>query len=222
MVGSRGHHGYPQPVDGYETIVYATCCQRCGIHGPQVAPFRFKRSTLAAHSSFLQLNWVFDAFFVRKEVALGMTEAGITGVSYGPALDHQTGEELADRVQLLMETIACAETSHLPVVTCRANNEESKWSFHAGEKRYSPETPYCGRMKNHAPSSLAIHPDALKKAPDLFQTEEWFGSGGEAHRLTIGSERFVRLVRELSWRGLRFERVLQEGFSERHFHMGGP
>ncbi len=222
MVGARGHHGYPQPEDDYLTTVYSTCCLRCGIHGPQIAPFRFKRSAVAAHSSFLQLNWVFDAFFVRKEVALGITEAGITGISYSPALDHRTGEELADRVQLLMPTIACAETSQLPVVTCRANNEESKWSMDTGEKRYSPETPYCGRVKHHAPSSLAVHPDALKNAPDLFQTEEWFGSGGEAHRLTVGSARFVNLVRDLKWRGLQFRRVLQEGFSERNFLWDKP
>jgi hypothetical protein len=191
-----------------------------------VAPFRLKPSNLAAHSSFLQLNWVFDAFFVRKEVALGMTEAGITGVSYGPALDHRTGDELVDRVQMCLGTVSCAETSRLPHVTCRQNNEEyvtlmAKFPNSVpASMSHPPETPFCGRVKHHQPTSFVIHPDAIENAPDLFQTEEWFGSGCEAHRLTLASERFIQLTRERGWRGLQFDRARQEGFSERDFRVG--
>jgi hypothetical protein len=55
----------------------------------------------------------------------------------------------------------------------------------------------------------------LKDAPDMFQTVEWFGSGAAAFRLTLASERFVKLVRERRWKGLVFDRVKQNGWSER-------
>src|SRR5262249_48797518 len=110
-MGARGQHGYPQPEDDYEELVYADSCLRCGIHDRQVAPFSIKRSQRAPHSHFFQLNWVFDAFFVHPEVIANIEAARITGVSFGPVLDHRTGHELSDRVQLVISAIVpCAET----------------------------------------------------------------------------------------------------------------
>ena len=211
-----GHHGYPQPDDSYEKLVYAQCCLRCGIHGNQSGPFRLGRSQRAPHSSFMQLNWVFDAFFVTREVAAGIRAAGISGVSFGPVLDHRSGNALGDRVQLLVsEVIACVEATDFSTVTCRPNNEESavlaivrSGMMGAGEPRFPPSTPYCGGVKYHPPKkALAINPDALRNAPDIFQSGEWFGSGCSAHRTTLASERFVALVNERGWRGLEFRRA---------------
>lgn len=217
-VNAQGHHGYPQPEDEYHRLVYSNYCLRCGISGPQIAPFRFKRSQRTEHSDFRQLNWVFDAFFVTPEIAANLEISTITGISFGPVLDHRTGGELGDRVQLhIPKIIRCAETSRLPTVTCRPNNEEEIVfkSFTAGERRYTPETPFCGRVKYHPPTSLAISLEGSGDTPDIFQTEEWFGSGGSAHRLTLASERFVALVRQHGWRGLAFDRVRESGVSER-------
>lgn len=215
-VSAQGHHGYPQPQDSYGKLVYSSHCLRCGIHGEQIAPFRFKPQR-AAHLSFLQLNWVFDVFFVRPEIAADLKTSTITGISFGPALDHRGGRALSERVQLLIPTIVrCAETSRLPTVTCRPNNEESEFeNLGGGEKRYGPSTPYCGRLKSYPPTSLAISLEGLGDLPDLFQTAEWFGSGGSAHRLTLASERFVALVRQHGWSGLEFDRVRDSGTSER-------
>jgi hypothetical protein len=154
---------------------------------------------------------------------------------------HSTNVECPDRVQLVVSTIiACAETSRLPTVTCRPENEEAvslrtmfaKWDkLHKRERPpvLSPELqektrkekewiaaiPYCGRVKFHPPTALALIPDNLKDAPDLFQTAEWFGSGGSAFRLTLASERFVNLARERRWRGLVFHSASPSGWSER-------
>jgi hypothetical protein len=135
----------------------------------------------------------------------------------GPALDHATGKELRDRVQMhFSRIISCAETSRLPVVTCRPDNEEEtllREKFPKLRRRQS-DALYCGRIKHHAPTSLALRAGGPENAPDLFQTEEWFGSGGEAHRLTLASERFAAMVRERGWHGLEF-REARQGFSER-------
>jgi hypothetical protein len=74
----------------------------------------------------MNLNWVVDAFFVAREVANEISRVGITGVSFGPAAVGRDAGELGDRVQMLIPTIvACADTSKLPPVTCRSNNEEA-------------------------------------------------------------------------------------------------
>jgi hypothetical protein len=242
-MGARGHSGYPQPEKNFQYLrmVYAGTCMRCGIFDRQIAPFRFKKSGRASPSGFTQLNWVFDAFFVPPALAEEILKAGISGVSFRPAVFHRANVDCPDRVQMVVSTIIpCAETSRLPTVTCRPENEEvvslratfAKWdqlhkldgpsvlSLELQEKiRKERERiaaiPYCGRVKFHPPTGLALNPDNLKGAPDLFQTAEWFGSGGSAFRLTLASERFVNLVRHRRWKGLVFHSTSQGGWSER-------
>ena len=235
--------GYPQPesVPGYRKAVYSEFCARCGIYGPQKAPLRFKKSTRPPLAGFMQLGWVTDAFFVARQISTQIARAGITGVSFGPAVEGRSGEELGDRVQMLITTtVACAETSQLPPVTCRSNNEEAvsirtmleKWrkerpakttstlapAFQERirkEKVRTAAIPFCGRIKHHSPTSLAIIPNSTDSVPDVIQTAEWFGSGACAFRLTIASRRFVDLVRQCGWKGLEFREIRQGGFSMR-------
>jgi hypothetical protein len=244
QMSARAWQGYPRPGSltnphVYKSVVYSDVCLRCGIHEKQGAPFRFAKSDQKEPSGFMQFNWVADSFFVRRDISQEIVNQGITGVSFGPALDHRTGNELTDRVQILLSTIiACVEASRLPTVTCRPENEEvvafrKKFpppqplpSDHENKRvsrsprmerllRQARALPYCGRVKYHVPPSLALIPDMLKDAPDMFQTVEWFGSGAAAFRLTLASERFVKLVRERRWKGLVFDRVKQNGWSER-------
>lgn len=239
QMSARSSRGYPQPESEFEylSIVYGEPCFHCGTFERQIAPFRFKKS-VGAPSGFTQLNWVYDTFFVPPAILEEITKAGITGFSPGPAVYHHTGEECADRVQLLIPTVvACVETSRLPTVTCRPGNEEvvalratfAKQEPLSQKHVFSPELqehfrkqsekiaaiPYCGRVKYHPPTSLALIPDRLTAAPDLFRTSEWFGSGGSAFRLTLASERFANLVRERRWKGLEFHSASQRGCSER-------
>jgi hypothetical protein len=243
-LGARAHSGYPQPEKQFQYLkmVYAGTCMRCGIFDRQIAPFRFKKSARASPSGFTQLNWVFDAFFVPPSIAEEILEAGIARGSFRPGVFHRANVECPDRVQMVVSTvISCAETSQLPTVTCRPDNEEvlslrakfAKWD--EVQKRGTPSVlspelqeimrkekdrigaiPYCGRVKFHPPTTgLALKPDSLEGAPDLFQTAEWFGSGGSAFRLTLASERFVNLVRDRRWKGLVFHSTSLGGRSER-------
>ncbi len=220
---ARSSQGYPQPEDGYKLATYGDVCLRCGIYERQVAPFRFKKARSSMRPDFLQLNWVFDALFAHPDIAAEIIKLGLTGVSFGPVLDYRTGAELTDRVQILIPTIIpCAETSRLPAVTCRPDNEEEASLRAGGYEGYVLKArevlagvPYCGRIKYHAPDSLVINPESLGSPPDLFQTAEWFGSGGLAYRLTIASDRFATLLRERGWKGLVFRTVNRSGYSVR-------
>jgi hypothetical protein len=239
-VGVRGHSGYPQPEKNFQylNLVYEGPCMRCGIFDRQIAPFRFKKSGRPSPSGFTQLNWVYDAFFVPPSLAQEILKAGITGVSFRPAVFHRGNVACPDRVQVVISTIIpCAETSRLPTVTCKPENEEmvalramfAKWDAVHKPSALSPEAeervrknkeriaaiPYCGRLKFHPPTALVLMRDNLKDTPDLFQTAEWFGSGGSAFRITLASDRFVNLVQERRWKGLVFHSAGCSGWSER-------
>lgn len=223
---ASGHHGYPQPEDDYRSV-YENACPRCGIHGQQIRPFRIHKPGLAQHSAFLQLNWVFDAFFVHREVADTLSRASLTGIAFGPVVDHRSGDEVNDRVQLLIDTaVSCAETTRLFAMTCRPDNEETirlrdtfpTWK--ANFVKFPPET-FCGRTKHHRPSSVGIG-TLPGDIPDVFQTEEWFGSGALAFRLTVASERFAEFVQKQNWRGVEFRKIEQGGLSEPVLSNGSP
>lgn len=216
VIRAKGHHGYPQPENGGWETVYDRFCLRCGRHGRQIAPWRVRGQQVAGHSHFLQLNWLFDEFLVLPNVGARLV-AALSGVALRPVLDHKSGRAIDDRQQLLIETVeSCVEVSQLEVVTCRPDNEESAYEgFGGGEKRYAPDTPFCGSVKHHPPHVVALTRTLTSNA-DLVQSAEWFGSGGVSFSLTLASKRFVHLVRAERWRGLGFEPVLTTGNSLRH------
>src|SRR5262245_53037953 len=87
---ARSLRGYPQPERDmeYRRVVYADKCLRCGIFARQIAPFRLKKASRSSPSGLIQLNWVFDAFFLPPAIAEELLKAGITGLTIGSALDH--------------------------------------------------------------------------------------------------------------------------------------
>src|SRR5262249_37893351 len=124
---ATGHFGYPQPEDRYALETYDSAyCDRCGIGGAQRNAFPFRSEPQVRHSQFLQLNWVFDEFFVRPEVVTGLKEAGITRVAFGPALHSRTGRALETIQQLVILSVlpAALEVVGLQPVTCKPDNEE--------------------------------------------------------------------------------------------------
>jgi hypothetical protein len=177
--------------------------------GVQRIPFRFRSEPKARHSQFLQLNWVFDEFFVRPEVVAGVQQAGITGAAFRPAVYHKTGQILATVQQLMAMTALspALDSFGLQTVTCKPNNEEGPARSDGGELRYPPDYPYCGRVKYHWPKTLRFRREPFGAAPDFVKSSEWFGSGGSAARATLVSERFVGMIEKHHWRGVTWDPV---------------
>ena len=98
-VSARGHHGYPQPEGNgrYISVTYdeTSRCPSCGIGGRQNAPFRLRAEPKARYSQFLQLNWVFDEFFVRSDARQGLEAAGITGIKFAPPVYIRPAHQVA-------------------------------------------------------------------------------------------------------------------------------
>lgn len=176
--------------------------------GVQRRPFRL-RSAKAAHSQFMQLNWVHDEFFVRPVVRETFEAAGITGLAFGPAVRHATGEPLADLEQMMvLGNVAGLVTAGLQTVTCRPDNEEPSWPMRdPSAMRYPLETPYCGRVKYHWPTTLRFRRGAFVGEPDIVKSAEWFGSGGEAAHAVLISARVVEILTAQRWRGVKWSEI---------------
>ena len=75
LLEAQGHHGYPEPDIDYPTVTddLSDYCPICGIGGVQIAPFRLQAEPKASRSQFIQLNWIFDEYFVRESARDGLS-----------------------------------------------------------------------------------------------------------------------------------------------------
>jgi len=215
QISALGHHGYPQPQDGWDQVVYSPDggCERCGIHGKQISPFRLRSEPKAHKSDFVQLNWVFGEFFVRQKARLALEEAGITGFQWLAPVIHRSGEPSADVRQMVIERVLppALSTSDLTFEACRAGAPHPPPG-----PLYPPSRqalPHCGRVKYHRMQRGPLEFDAtcLVDLPDIVKTNEWFGSGGSADRMLLCSSRFRYAVLDNGLRGLDFEPVSTVG-----------
>jgi len=212
VMHALGHHGYPQPDDnfGYKEATYdlSDYCATCGIGATQKAPFRLRADPKAAHSQFLQLNWVFDQYFLRAEARDGIRSQGISGVEFLSPVIHKNGLPSQRVSQLVVtDTLESAlDPSGLQTVTCREHNEE--WlAYGLARANRLKDQVYCGRVKYHLVhrGPLRFVGDAFIGAPDVVRSHEWFGSGASAFNLIVVNQKFHQLVVRSKWRGVYFE-----------------
>ncbi len=211
-VSAKGHHGYPQPEDGYVSSTYDTenLCHRCGVGASQKSPFRLRSEPTMKRTKFLQLNWVFDEYFVLPQVVSGLADAGITGAEFLPPVLHKTGEPCRGVSQMRVKSV-------LPGGLMPPNLEQTVCVSTVGElgsaigsnAKIADSSEYCGRSKyqymHRGP--FMFKRQTFENAPDLVKSREWFGSGTAAHRLVLVSKRFRDLFVSKKWRGLEFEPV---------------
>lgn len=161
------HHGYPQPEqgNGYLAATYdlSEYCELCGVGLRQIAPFRMKAEPKWGRRGILQLNWVFDEFFVTPQVWDEVFAP--SKVSKMPVLNRH-GSELRTVVQLVCDEYVDVLVAGLDVEICER----------------------CGRSK-HAPVVRGMFP-SLADLPvgAMAKTVQWFGSGASAHHRVIASQ----------------------------------
>jgi hypothetical protein len=171
------HHGYPQPdedVFGYRQATYdlTDWCEECGVGMKQRAPFQMKGEPKWGKNVILQLNWVFDEFFVTPEIWSSIFKPFRIGCR---PVTSTKGVELRTVVQLVIE-------EEVGIVT------EGLSSKRCGK---------CGVVK-YLPVTRGPFP-ALKEKPSqaVAKTREYFGSGGRAHKHVLVSQELARaLARE--------------------------
>lgn len=177
------HHGYPQPDEnfGYLRATYdlTEWCDACGIGLKQKAPFQMKGEPKWGRRGILQLNWVFDEYFVTPEV--WSTVFKPRGIACR-VVTNTKGAELKTVVQLVVEETIGIVTEGLTPERCTK----------------------CGRVK-YRPVTRGFFP-ALATEPTaaILKTKEYFGSGAAAHRRVLVSQELRRALVAAKVRGASF------------------
>lgn len=178
------HHGYPQPNEldfGYLRATYdrTDWCEACGIGLRQSAPFQMKREPKWGRRGILQLNWVFDEFFVTPSVWSEVFEP--RGIACRPVTNTK-GVELTTVVQLVVEEEVGIVTDALTPERCAT----------------------CGRVK-YRPHTRGFFP-ALTSTPTraIAKTKEYFGSGAAADRRVLVTQELRRALVAAKVRGASF------------------
>ena len=175
--------GYPQPEDknGYLSATYdlADYCPRCGIGRKQTGPFRFKGSPSLRDNSILQLNWIFDEYFVSPATWEAVFKP--LGIGKRPAVVHSSGLEMGSLFQLDIPHVCDLKlegAGHTDCPSCR-------------RKKYSPI------FRGFLPAPVA--PNAT-----IFKSSQSFGSGALAFKLVMVSADVYRKFREVGLKGAEF------------------
>jgi hypothetical protein len=175
------HHGYPQPDEGhfgYRKATYSVSdfCQPCGIGLKQDAPFQMKSEPRWGRRGILQLNWIFDEFFVTPEIGSAVFRPH--GIGSRPVLDKK-GSVLKTVVQLVVEEEVGLEVEGLASERCAS----------------------CGRIKFLPVVRGPIPPLVNEPSSRMAKTREYFGSGGAADRKVLVSQEVARTMMAAKLRG---------------------
>jgi hypothetical protein len=188
------HWGYPMPADdrAYLRVTYDLreyCCS-CGIGASQHAEFRFDREPAWGNRNILQLNWVFDEYFVKPDV----WEKAFRpfGIPKRSVLSVRTGRVLGTVVQL---DFHCFSASPLSV-----GDSNKETCSRCGRTRCVPH------VRGFFPSPVSSLGNAA-----AFRTREWWGSGCYAARRIVISNPLYKSIRTGGVRGVMFTPLGKRG-----------
>jgi len=127
----------------------------------------------------MQLNWVFDEYFVRPDVWTAVFEP--LGIACRPVTNRR-GIELQTVVQLVVEEEVPLQPAGLPAETCGT----------------------CGRVKYLPVTRGPLPPLRTDPAAPMAKTREYFGSGARAFHKVLVSRPVARSLRDRGVRGASF------------------
>jgi len=181
---ANGHHGYPQPEDdfGYKSITYddSRYCVHCQCGLIQKAPFRLRgEPKWGKRGGFLQLNWVYDQYFVHPEV----WEAYLK--PFGIAV-----REVFSVKGAKLNTVVQIDVPQADISLCMDGQPSTMCTA-------------CGTAKFRIKAGFFPAIESNCDMP-IFKTREYIG-GGAASKPIIVSRAFGAAIRTTKLRGVRFE-----------------
>lgn len=204
---------YPQPENNFNylkaTFELNNYCSVCGIGKIQNAPFRLKSVPKSSSNQFLGLHWVFDAIFVKPEVAQLFIQENIKGISFTHPVLHKSNIEADTILQLHIKTTLEKgfDPYNSKTITCKIKNEENC--------NHDENLNYCNRIKYHHPmiGGYLFDMHIFDPGFEIVQSHEYFGSGASASKLLIVSKRIKNLIENLKLKGLSFTPIVHEKFN---------
>lgn len=185
-----GNFGYPKPEDKWlnTCFTHKNFEPDSGFRYEQIASYRISQNP-RNKKTFVGLHWVFDDLFVRSEIIPVLEMNQIRGWKAWPVMLNQP-DEPSDVVTQLEATSVLDFYSENTTVWKLYDSE-------MGIKKYyrKPDEPviYSSRL--------------LDETMDIVLSREVFGDGHVAARDVLVSRRFVDLIQEHSWTGLRVHPV---------------
>ncbi|MDQ8205891.1 hypothetical protein QEH52_00075 [Coraliomargarita sp. SDUM461003] len=181
-MGASWHHGYPMPDDdfGYLGRTYDLSCYdpKTGIGKLQKAPFQMKAEPVWKKNHLLQLNWIYDVFFVLPEVWESVFKP--LGVECEPVVKYDSGEILKTVVQLKSGGVVPS-----PLELTGFPKEGEKYL--PINKGYFPGASTFKGWSRH-----------------YLQSQEYFGSGASASKAIIVSAEFYSAMKDNKLKGVDF------------------
>jgi len=207
-----GQYQYPQPEDNFnyldKTFDLKYYCSICGIGKIQNNPFRLKKEPKQKNNQFWGLHWEFDSVFVREEAKNIFKRENIQGIDFIPVILNKNNKQIDRFYQLKIETVL--DNGFNPYntikITCKFNNEENT-NKNNNEK-------YCGKIKYHHPriGGHLFDKKIFFEGIDIFMSNEYFGSGGEAHKLIIVSKKTYEIINKNKLKGIEFTPIMHEEY----------
>jgi hypothetical protein len=185
------HHGYPQPDEddfGYLKATYdlRDYCSACGIGKKQIAPFRMKKPPKWGRNSILQMNWVFDEYFLKPDIGESVFQSFDIGLR--PVLLDKTGARIESVVQLEVPALVDLQMGDHPYEVC----------------------PTCQR-KRYPPNITGFFPAPPGMVSPLFKSSQYFGSGARSFRAVLISNELYQRIRQAEVRGIDFQACAASG-----------
>jgi len=182
VIYASSPRGYPEPSDqlGYLKATYdlSEYCHRCGIGGRQIRPFRLK-SRPSLKREMMQLNWVFDEYFVSPEVWSSVFAPH--SIDCWPVVLNGTGREIDTVVQLKISDLVDLQIKDLSFGSC----------------------DQCGRKKARL-LRRGFSPAPVGVVTQMSKSTHWFGSGACAYKLILVPSLLYREIGAASLRRVTF------------------
>jgi hypothetical protein len=179
---ASSQRGYPEPSErrGYlaATFHLSEQCAKCGIGRRQIRPFRLK-SVPVLKRSIMQLNWIFDEYFVARDVWTAVFEP--LGIACWPVVLDRTGEEIESVVQLKI-------SDHADLILDEAN---------------ATVCPTCGRTKTRM-DLRGFCPVPVNIPTPIFKSTQFFGSDSNAFNRVLISSSLYKEIKKDRLRGVEF------------------
>jgi len=213
---TTGQFGYPQPESNsnyiHKTYDTSKACLTCNVGLQQKDEFRFRSEPKAKHSQFIGLNWVFDQIFVRQIVKDIFQQEKITGLDFSQPVINKTGLPVEGIYQLRVDNLISSGLliENLKTETCEFPKNKSTLKFLKANNSKLVEGPFCEQTKYNFPQGdnyLKIKTAAFEGKPDFVRLDYYFGSGGDANRPILVSERIKQLIEREKWRGAFLQQI---------------
>lgn len=179
---ASSHWGYPEPSEKHgflaATFDLSDHCSKCGIGCRQIHPFLIK-SVPTLKRSIMQLNWIFDEYFVAREVWTAIFEP--LGIGCWPVVLDRTGEEIDSVVQLRISHHADLNLDEANAIACST----------------------CGRTKTKM-DLRGFCPEPVSVPAPIFKSTQYFGSDRAAFNRVLITSSLYKKTKESCLRGIEF------------------